>query len=276
VVARRTRLRRSTRAAVAALALLLCAGCRTGLVYSGADVPVYQGGPARAPAALRGDTLRIVAFNIKYAREIDRALEVLGQPALRNADVLLLQEMDEPGTWRIAEALGMHYVYYPAVRHTRTGRDFGNAVLARWPIVEHERLLLPHRGRITQTRRTATAATLRIGERRLRVYSTHLATLVELGPGARAEQLCTIVEDAQRHAHAVIGGDLNSSTVPEAAANAGMTWPTGTGPPTSLAGRLDHILLHGLAVVPGRVGVVREVRGASDHRPVWLDVVLNP
>jgi endonuclease/exonuclease/phosphatase family metal-dependent hydrolase len=256
--------------------LLLAAGCRTGIIYVGDDVPVYQGVPEQpAAVAVRGDTVRVAAFNIRYAARIDRALEVLrSEPDLRLADVLLLQEMDAEGTRVIAEGLGMFWVYYPAVRHTVTGRDFGNAVVSRWPIVAHERLLLPHVGRITRTRRAATAATIDISGRTLRVYSVHLATIFEIGPNSRADQLCAVMDDADRFRSAIIGGDLNSSLVGEVAEKAGWEWPTGWGAPTALGGRLDHLLLSGLKAVPGRGGVIREVRGASDHRPVWVDAVI--
>jgi endonuclease/exonuclease/phosphatase family metal-dependent hydrolase len=249
-----------------------------GIAYVGDDVPVYYGGPRVGPVpAARADTLRIITFNIRYAIQTERALAVLqAEPALRDADVLLLQEMDEEGTWRLAEALGMHYVYYPAVRHTRTRRDFGNAVLSRWPIVAHERLLLPHTARFTRTRRAATAATLQVGERRLRVYSVHLATIVEAGPRSRANQLCAVAEDALGHAYAIVGGDLNSSTVAEAAVRIGLAWPTADVGWTTIGGTLDHILLHGMRVTRRGAGVIRAVQGASDHRPVWLEAVFVP
>jgi endonuclease/exonuclease/phosphatase family metal-dependent hydrolase len=259
---------------LALLGLLLCAACRTGIVYVGDDVRVYYGGPDAAPAEqAHVDTVRIITFNIKYAVQTQRALELLqSNDDLRMADVLLLQEMDEEGTWRLAEALGMHYVYYPAVRHTRTGRDFGNAVLSHWPIVAHERILLPHTARFTRTRRTATAATLQVGDRQLRVYSVHLATILEAGPRTRAQQLCAVVDDALGYDHAIVGGDLNSSTVAEAAERMGLQWPTATVGWTALGGTLDHILLHDMGMTRRGAGVVRDVRGASDHRPVWIEV----
>jgi hypothetical protein len=51
---------------------------------------------------------------------VDRAIALLAsEPALRGADVLLLQEMNGEATRRIAEALGPWYVYYPAFFHFR-------------------------------------------------------------------------------------------------------------------------------------------------------------
>src|SRR5687767_9964801 len=112
------------------LSLCLSSGCRTGQNYPGAVEPRYAGVgiPVDRPVP---DTLRVVSFNVKYAERIDSAIVVLTtESALRDADVLLLQEMDAIGTRRIAEALGMSYVYYPAIFRHRSARDFGNAVLS--------------------------------------------------------------------------------------------------------------------------------------------------
>ena len=97
-------------------------------------------------------------------RNIDGAIALLSRtPELRDADVVLLQEMDSSGTERIANALGMWHVYYPAIYHRRTRRDFGNAVLSRFPIVEDRKIILPHASRYARTHRIATAATIQAG-----------------------------------------------------------------------------------------------------------------
>ena len=266
----------------AALLLLLLAttvtGCRTGRNYAAAEVPRYHGGPVRDTIVVgRVDTIDVVAFNIKYARRIDRVLELFRSvPELDRADVLLLNEMDESGTWRIADALGMHYVYYPAVLHRRTGRDFGNAVLSRWPIVDDEVILLPHTARFQKTQRTATAATIRIGHIDVRVYATHLGTFFEIGPGARREQLETILADAARYTYAIIGGDINDGRLGSIVDEHGFTWPTQRGPKTMPFGRLDHIFLKNLPIPDSAgAGTVVDVRGASDHRPVWARAIIR-
>lgn len=262
---------------VAAMVVLL-AGCRTGRNYEPAEVPWYAGGPERTEAVSTGvDTIRIVAFNIRYAQRIDRAVALLqDEPELRTADILLLNEMDENGTWLIAEALAMHYVYYPAVRHRRTRRDFGNAVLSRWPIIDHERIVLPHVARLQRTQRAATAATIRVGTAEVRAYATHLGTFFEVGPGARQEQLRTILEDSQRYTYAVVGGDMNDTRIGPVAWEYGFTWPTQYGPRTTPFGRLDHIFLKNLPLPDSAAeGTVRDTRGASDHSPVWVRGILR-
>ncbi|MGH7448901.1 MAG: endonuclease/exonuclease/phosphatase family protein [Longimicrobiales bacterium] len=259
------------------LAAILLSGCRTGRNYTPADVPPYEGGPETHAVSTGNDTLRIVAFNIRYAQRIDLALDLLqSEPALNDADVILLNEMDENGTWLIAEALGMHYVYYPAVLHTRTRRDFGNAVLSRWPIVEHERIVLPHVARLQRTQRTATAATIRVGMTPVRVYAAHLGTFFEVRPGARREQLRAILDDAERYTYAVIGGDMNDSRIGAVAWEYDFTWPTREGPRTMMFGRVDHIFLRNLPVPDSAAaGTVQDTRGASDHSPVWVRAILR-
>jgi endonuclease/exonuclease/phosphatase family metal-dependent hydrolase len=175
------------------------AGCRTGRNYGSPTGPRYAGGPRVGPARNSGDpaTLRIVSFNIEFGLHVDSAIGVLiSDPALRGADVILLQEMDEEGTQHVADALGLWYVYFPAIYHLRTRRQFGNAVLSRWPIVADLKILLPHVARFSRTQRTATAATLRVGGSLVRVYSTHLSTMTDVAPGGRRDQLRTILSDA--------------------------------------------------------------------------------
>lgn len=257
--------------------LCLVAGCRAAQNYPGTLGPRYAAPPPAAAAARpRADTLRVVTFNVQYARRVDRAIALLASdPALRGADVVLLQEMDAEGTRRIAGALGMGYVYYPALVHHRTRRNFGNAVLSRWPIVEDAKLLLPHLSRYARTRRIATAATLRVGDELVRVYSVHLGTFADVGPGARRDQLRAVLADAAPYPRVVVGGDLNDPAVGRVARGRGYAWPTERGPRTALLGRLDHVLLRGLAVPDSAAAGTVPARGASDHQPVWAVALLR-
>jgi endonuclease/exonuclease/phosphatase family metal-dependent hydrolase len=265
------------RPAALLLVIGLLAGCRTGRNYRDPAGPRYAGAPDPAPARAATDTLRVVSFNIEYALRVDSAIAILrSEPALRDADVVLLQEMDGAATRRVAEALGMWYAYYPAIYRLRTRRDFGNAVLSRWPIVEDAKLVLPHVSRYGRTQRTATAATIRVGERLVRVYSTHLGTLADVGGGARRDQLRAILDDAARFPRAIVGGDMNSAGVGDVAAAKGFTWPTERGPRTTRLGRWDHIFVKGLASPDSAAaGTIADVRGVSDHVPVWARVVLR-
>jgi endonuclease/exonuclease/phosphatase family metal-dependent hydrolase len=261
------------------LGFFAIAGCRTGRNYLSPEAPRYAGVPQASRPGDNADfsQLRVVSFNIAFALHVDSALALLiSEPALRGADVILLQEMDERGTESIASALGLAYVYYPAVLSFRTGRHFGNAVLSRWPIVGDSKLVLPHVSRFGRTQRTATAATIRVGARLVRVYSTHLGTMSDVAPRSRREQLQAILVDASRYPRVVIGGDMNDEGVGRLAREQGYAWPTQHGPPTHRLGRLDHIFIRGLSSpARGAAGTVLDARGSSDHVPVWTLATLD-
>ena len=255
--------------------LLLLGACRTGSNYSSPTGPRYAGAIPEQ-AARRGDTLRIVSFNIEMAERVDSALVVLTSDSLlRTADFVLLQEMDEPGTRRVADALGMGFVYYPASRRFKTGRDFGNAVLTRWPIVEDAKILLPHKGVFGGTQRIATAATVRVRDSLVRVYSVHLGTMINATPVAQRGQLRKVLADADRFPRVIIGGDMNSHGAGKAARKKGYLWPTEHGPKTTWLGRWDHIFVKGLAVPDSAAsGTVTDIHHASDHKSVWARAIL--
>lgn len=260
------------------LLLLVLVGCRTGRNYPNAEGPRYSGRPPTQSTSRPAETatLRVVSFNIEFAQHVDSAISLLTtDPALRGSDVILLQEMNEGATQRIAEALGMWYVYYPAIFHLRTQRHFGNAVLSRWPIVEDKKILLPHHSRFARTQRTATAATIRVGSSLIRVYSTHLGTMTDVEPASRRDQLRAILDDAATYPRVILGGDMNEVSVGHVVRDAGYSWPTQRGPDTSWLGRLDHIFLKGLASPDSAgSGTVLDVRRASDHLPVWAVAIL--
>ncbi len=255
--------------------LCLVTGCRTGLNYEDPKGPGSRAfSPGPHPCAPRlSDTLRVVSFNVEFALNVEGAADLLTtHPDLRCADILLVQEMDERGTRILAEALDAAFAYYPAVFHLKYERDFGNAVLSRWPILDDEKLILPHLAHATRTQRTATAATLLIRGDTVRAYSAHLGTMLEIGPSARRDQLLTVLVDATRYTHVVLGGDMNSGGVGEVVSDAGFDWPTREGPPTlGLGRRWDHIFTKGLEFPVTRPsGTVGDPEGASDHKPVWI------
>ena len=254
------------------LLLLLLAACKTGINYPEPNEPRYGGPSAVARMEVPSDTLRVVSFNIEFAKEMRRSIAILRtRPELRGADIVLLQEMTAPAAKRAADSLGMHYVYYPAIYNRLARQDFGNAVLSRWPILEDAKLILPSRSRYAKTQRIAAAATIRVGQRTVRVYSTHLGTPADLGRDGRVAQLQAILDDARGFPLAVIGGDMNSADIGIVARGAGWEWPTDTIPKGNTFGRLDHIYLKGFRAVGA--GTTTIAPGVSDHRPIWVRAV---
>lgn len=261
------------RSAICAVALT---GCELAHNYVDPDSPRYAGDYAE-PTPRAAETLLVVTYNLAYALEIDRAIAVLRAPPLADADIVLMQEMDGEGCERIASALGLRYVYYPA--SIARGRDFGTAVLTRHPITADHKLILPHAEPLNGRRRNATAARLIIGGRPVMVWSVH-SSVITLGLGARLDQVQTVIDDtAKSDGQVIVGGDFNTAD-PDAAtqtvelfeANELMWASEGvgdTGRGAGLTFLLDFLFTSGLTVL--EAGVVRGDSG-SDHQPVWMRV----
>jgi endonuclease/exonuclease/phosphatase family metal-dependent hydrolase len=259
---------------------LLLASCAPITNLLGPAGPRFEGHYA-PPAPLVSSPhfpIRVVTFNIKYAREIGRAIKVLQGDSLRGADVLTLQEMDESGVDRIARALGCNYAYYPASIHPVSGNYFGPAVLSRWPIERSWKVLLPHGGWIRGQRRTATAAILRIRDTRLLVYALHLETPVQISESERRDQAMAVITNAADYqGPVVIAGDFNSEGIGAVLRGEGYSWLTKRIGPTVSWFSWDHIFVRGLSpTTPASAGVIHDVRGASDHHPVWAVVKPPP
>jgi endonuclease/exonuclease/phosphatase family metal-dependent hydrolase len=190
-----------------------------------------HGEPARS-------SLTAVAWNIERGLSIDPWLRV---PSLREADILLLSEVDD-GMARtgnievaaaLAEGLGMHYAYAaeyleltrgaPAERRRTRGQTnrtglHGNAILSRWPLHDVRRVSLPERfdwSRNYERRlgeRNALVATIDLGSGPLTLVSTHLEAYTT--PAARAEQMRALLAALPPRGAAIIGGDFNTIGVP--------------------------------------------------------------
>ncbi len=255
----------------------LAMGCATAHNYLEREGPRYEGNYAPARQGPGPLSLRVVTFNIEYARRMDRALAALQErPTLCEPDLLLLQEMDLAGVEAAARTLHLNYVYFPASRHPKTGRDLGNAVLSPWPIEAAWKVLLPHTSRVLHQARAAAGARVRIGNRSFRVYSVHFGSPFGTSGGNRRAQAEVVLADARDSPDpVVIGGDFNSKSLGRTFVAAGFRWLTerigGTRGPFSF----DHILVAGVDPGTSSAGVVRDVE-ASDHRPVWAVLALAP
>lgn len=239
-------------------------------------------GPHVAAAALTDhattpDSLRVVTFNVRYSEQTDSAIKVLETaPQLRAADIVLLQEMNEDAVAHIAHALEMNYVYYPAVFHPVPERNFGNAILSRWPIVEDEKVILPSISMTRGGQRAAVAATLQVGREQVRVYAVHLSTIFEVWFTGQTHQTRAVIASAQSYDRVIVGGDMNShDQVGALFTDAGYFWPSrNTGPTTHGFFAVDHVFTRGFTV--GGSGAVKNNLGASDHLPVWASLAFAP
>jgi endonuclease/exonuclease/phosphatase family metal-dependent hydrolase len=270
-----------------ALAILLASlslSCAHAINYLDPSGPsyVYPRAAETVPPVPPASPLRVVTFNIEYGIQVDRAIQVLREAEpLRNPDILSLQEMDAPGTERIAKALGLNAVYFPSGVHPKHRRDFGCALLSPWPLDHPRKVVLPHGARGSGLRRSAVTAVVLRGEQRVTAYCVHLPSPLAVSGGSRAEELRVLAADANRAPEpVVIAGDFNSHDKVGELAKAGFTWVTKDVGATArfhlfgipLAGlSYDHVLVKGLrpSGEPGAVGVIEDNRGASDHNPVW-------
>ncbi len=234
--------------------------------------PVYRGS---SHAAVEFDgAIRVVTFNIAYARHVDRASFALrSHPDLRGADVVVLQEMDAPGVAAMAEVLGLSYVYYPVSLHPKSGRDFGNAVLSPWRIDESRKLQLPPESRRHKQARAAVRARVRIGGRAVQVYALHLGAPFSASGADRRRQAAVVLADTRSVADPVIvAGDLNSYALGAHFEWEGFAWTTKRVGGSVRGFSFDHVFVRGLPLAAARAGVARQVKDASDHRPVWADL----
>jgi endonuclease/exonuclease/phosphatase family metal-dependent hydrolase len=258
-------------------ALLACAplaACAQTINYTSPAGPRYAG---RHAVADPDPVLRVVTFNVKWGKEVDRVVALLrGAAELRDADLVFLQEMGPDGVEKVARALGYDYVYYPAVHHPVARQDFGDAVLTRWPIASDRKIVLPELHRFRNMQRIAVAATVTIAGVPVRVYCVHLETPVGIEAPQRRHQVEAVLADAAAYPRVIVAGDFNNrNQVGPLFEKAGYTWLTERAGHTISVFSWDHIFTRGLTLrAPGRVGVTRDNRGASDHHPVWAELAL--
>ena len=268
-------------------ALLICAPCASScsLVknYDDPEGPRYSAEFAQ-PLEDTGaplEELAVCSFNIEFAEHIAGAIDVLsGDDHLSACAIVLLQEMDWAGSRRIAEALALDVVYYPGSVHH--DKDFGNAVLSRWPIVDDAKLILPHRNPSNGRIRIAVSATLDAPGTPITAYSVHSDT-PWLGPAGRLDQAEAIARDAAAFDWPVIvGGDFNTSdpgsveSIVGAFTSRSFTWASRDVSPSvgGLLGdkKLDHFFVKGFsATAAGSVPT-----DASDHQPLWVELARVP
>jgi endonuclease/exonuclease/phosphatase family metal-dependent hydrolase len=236
----------------------------------------YDTSRSAKPSAAQEGPLRLVTFNIEFGRAVDGAIRLLRTTeALRDPDVLLLQEMSSAGVATIADKLGLNSLYFPSGIHPHARQEYGTAILSPWPIEDPAKLPLPYGAVFTGMRRAVTAATIRWGEHPVRVYCVHLPARMAISGGQRSEQVTLILNAARRDPGPVIvAGDFNSHDIDMLFEREGFQCVTKAIPGTSrFWGRwfqIDHIFARGLGAAGGApaAGYV-EAPGVSDHRAVW-------
>ena len=270
-------MRPALRTTIAAASLISAFGCAAALNYDDPAGPLVV--VREATSRVATNEIRLVTFNVKFGERVDQAADLLTRPGpLKDADVLFLQEMDGPGTEKLARALGMNSVYVPSARHPSSHfRDFGVAILSPWPLDDARKVPLPYQHRFRGLRRAAVAATVRTPSSNIRVYSVHLETPFGLwSEKHRREQARAVRADAASWpGPVVIAGDFNGVAPADEVAKSGFTWLTRSLDDRGMFLDLDHVLVRGLCATGNRTAAhAPDVTGASDHRPVWAVVRL--
>ena len=270
------------------LILLLLAAVSCGSInnYLDPEGPRFEGDYACGdPQENAPDTVKVISYNVKYGKKVSTAIEELRTvPYLRRADIILLQEMDGEGVRIIADSLDLEYVYYPASVHKAHGRDFGNAVLSKWPIEDFRKIILPHSKPTDDQKRIAVGATVVACNLRIRVFSVHTETFW-MNYDKRLEQADSLVRAVSKdYSHIIIAGDFNTpfgrnvkdieksfAASGFLRANSGVGWTARVLPFGLWKMELDHIFTKGFEVIAA--GKFEEGQ-ASDHVPLWT--ILKP
>ena len=248
--------------------------------YDTPEGPWWEGQYSGEPPT-SGNLVTVVNYNIDHGREVAKAIDAFQtHEPLPRADIILLQEMDESGAEEMAKALGCDFVYYPATV-ARHGRNFGNAILARWPLSGARKLILPELHPVNGVMRIAVGATVQIAGLDVMVYSAH-TEIFTVGAAHRRAQVEAIINDiGPGDSPVIVSGDFKTVT------RRGINWMTdqfatiglarksaGAGPTVSKLGvkpsAADHIFTRGFCRV-GR-GKVEEAK-ASDHFPIWVQLI---
>ncbi len=246
--------------------------------YARIETADYRPGPDKK-------TIRVVSYNIALCRKIKGVRKFLRKNQdLANADIICLQEMNREGVESLAGSLNYNYVYYPSAVHPCNNKDFGQAILSRWPIKNDRKILLPYsfQDRYIKMQRCAVGATVLVNHQEILVFSVHLGVIISAEH--RKGQIQAVIDAiAPQTAKCIIAGDFNTyawmhtRAVTQALTGAGFelaTKDTGwTYKYWYLFNRktaLDYIFYKGLKLI--RAGTIAD-RAYSDHLPVWAEFV---
>ncbi|MDQ3630715.1 MAG: endonuclease/exonuclease/phosphatase family protein [Actinomycetota bacterium] len=180
-------------------------------------------GPASAAPQAPDRELTVASYNIHHGAGVDNQLD-LEQIALEiergGADVIGLQEVDrhfgdrsdffDQARW-LAKRLGMHVVYGAnlSLDPSEPGqlrREYGTAILSKFPILSSRNTLLPRTGKNEQ--RGLLEAVINVRGVRVRFANTHLQHNSAAERLAQSQRIAELLGEAKEPT--VLVGDLNA------------------------------------------------------------------
>ena len=232
------------------------------------------------------DRFRVLSFNtFVQASGIDH---VVDEVVRQDPDIVLLQEVFPRREELLHERLGTDYPFHEARQSPGVG---GVMVLSRHPIVDVRDV-----GEPSASSRSTIVVTVEVDGRRVQVVPVHLISpcpecgnsltaRLDFEETVRRLEIAAVLRSLDPGTPTVIGGDFNSTDRsspyrrlvragfddPHRAVGfgPGFTWPNQGWLPAML--RIDALFTRGLDPVASFVGD----GGASDHRPVVLDVAFR-
>jgi endonuclease/exonuclease/phosphatase (EEP) superfamily protein YafD len=247
--------------------------------YEDPELPKFEGRYSVGLPQFEG-VLTAVSYNIDFGVFVEEAIEDMAH--MPQPDVVMLQEMDEDGTDKIAQAMKLDYIYYPASVH-RHNKNFGNAVLSRWPILQTQKLILPRRHPANKQMRIATKAKLDVEGTAVCVYCVHTEVYLT-SRQYRRDQIQAITGDILNAGeHVIVGGDFNTVRRTSIRRLVGyfdalgfIRASKGVGPTIKKLrvspSAADHIFARGMRVIDA--GRQKECNG-SDHYPIWVQLAFE-
>lgn len=266
----------------------------------GRDAQLLETGKAtklQTPVPLPA-SIRVVSYNIRWrgGEDLRKLIELFKSDAeIGRAGIIGLQEVDRNKrrtgnvntAKQMAEELGMYYAWAapppPPVNDVEQEEETGVAILSAYPLIEAKRLVLPNEGPGGR-RRAALGATIKIGDRSVRVYSVHAE--IRMSNKKRLEQFKAVLDDLQNnHAkvkHAIVLGDFNTLMGKDVDATTKLFTTANFSTPFSsdlatwktflLKLKLDWFWLRGLRATA--FGIDKKI-GLSDHWPLWSTLTLS-
>jgi endonuclease/exonuclease/phosphatase family metal-dependent hydrolase len=237
-------------------ASVLLAACAHGPAK---DTSIETTFPATAGTQPLPRDFRVMTFNLHGETGAHVANAIAKDPALRTADLLVLEEVHGSHgcstACEVAKQLGMNAVYEPEFAD-RDGSD-GVAIVSRAPIDSAQVIPLPYINVHwnDEERRAAIAATVRVDGQPVTVYAVHLTNRLTVGQ-RRRQMLPVLAHAAKQTTPVIIAGDFNTSP---------FTWLAHTIPiPTGTQDdRLEELMrAHGFQTPV--------VDSGSTHRYFWM------